>query len=433
MNSRPAQRIVAVCAVIALTNTSAWGQACRFARNLDPYLNIFSDASLVSKDGTVLVGRRGNSEEETAVRWTAADGFQHIRSMTGQKSEIHAISDDGSVLVGHAFNEHTGEVNALRWNVNEGSENLGVLPGGRASCAYSTSADGSVLAGYCTIGFNHRPIRWTREDGMQDLGTLGGNSARAVVVSADGKVITGYSYTANGGIIDHTFRWTAETGMQNLGTVNGKDTVPIVISADGSTIFGTWDTYRCFRWTEEHGMQNFNAVVGTNLQMIPTAISADGSVLVGRIQGSSSWRPFRWTKDGGLLYLSESAGSATGVSSDGSAMSGNANGPFRWTIDNGFQLLPKVGKGFRSSVAWAISADGTTVVGSMQNEVGRLTMCVWYETTADFDGSNFVDTDDFTAYVQAFESGDGNADFDRSGFVDTDDFSAFVTAFEAGC
>jgi hypothetical protein len=52
---------------------------------------------------------------------------------------------------------------------------------------------------------------------------------------------------------------------------------------------------------------------------------------------------------------------------------------------------------------------------------------------ADFDGTGFVDTDDFTAFVLAFEAGTDNADFDGSGFVDTDDFDAFVRAFENGC
>ncbi|MCG3124292.1 MAG: hypothetical protein GIKADHBN_02749 [Phycisphaerales bacterium] len=55
------------------------------------------------------------------------------------------------------------------------------------------------------------------------------------------------------------------------------------------------------------------------------------------------------------------------------------------------------------------------------------------ECGADFDQSGFADTDDFDAFVTAFEAGDAAADFDRSGFVDTDDFDAFVRAFEAGC
>ncbi|HRJ49529.1 MAG: hypothetical protein KF787_03575 [Phycisphaeraceae bacterium] len=52
---------------------------------------------------------------------------------------------------------------------------------------------------------------------------------------------------------------------------------------------------------------------------------------------------------------------------------------------------------------------------------------------SDFDGSGFVDTDDFTAFVIAFENGDEACDIDGTGFVDTDDFTSFVIAFEFGC
>ncbi len=63
---------------------------------------------------------------------------------------------------------------------------------------------------------------------------------------------------------------------------------------------------------------------------------------------------------------------------------------------------------------------------------------------ADFDGSGFVDSDDFVSYVDNFVLGCAgpadpdpactqSADFDGSTFVDSDDFVAFVSAFEAGC
>lgn len=52
---------------------------------------------------------------------------------------------------------------------------------------------------------------------------------------------------------------------------------------------------------------------------------------------------------------------------------------------------------------------------------------------ADVDGSGFVDIEDYTAFVLAFEAGSPTADFDVSGFVDTEDFDAFVEAFEGGC
>jgi DNA-binding beta-propeller fold protein YncE len=52
---------------------------------------------------------------------------------------------------------------------------------------------------------------------------------------------------------------------------------------------------------------------------------------------------------------------------------------------------------------------------------------------ADFDGTGFVDTEDYDAFVRAFEAADPTADVDGSGFVDTDDFDEFVRRYEAGC
>jgi hypothetical protein len=52
---------------------------------------------------------------------------------------------------------------------------------------------------------------------------------------------------------------------------------------------------------------------------------------------------------------------------------------------------------------------------------------------SDFDLTGFVDTDDFDAFVEAFEAGHPSADVDMSGFVDTEDFDTFVHYFELGC
>ncbi len=66
--------------------------------------------------------------------------------------------------------------------------------------------------------------------------------------------------------------------------------------------------------------------------------------------------------------------------------------------------------------------------GSATSEPANLTVC-----PADFDCSGFVDIEDFSGFVLAFEAGTDNADFDGTGFVDTEDYDAFVRAFESGC
>ncbi len=67
------------------------------------------------------------------------------------------------------------------------------------------------------------------------------------------------------------------------------------------------------------------------------------------------------------------------------------------------------------------------------NGNGEADICEPAYCPSDFDHSGFVDIEDFTAFVLAFEAGTDDADFDLSGFVDIEDFTGFVLAFEAGC
>ncbi len=116
---------------------------------------------------------------------------------------------------------------------------------------------------------------------------------------------------------------------------------------------------------------------------------------------------YQWRRDGVPL--------TDGHASEGSTISGSAGS---------LLVISRVG------VADAATYDCvlTNSCGSVTTHPARLSICA-----SDFDGSGFVDTEDFDAFVHAFEAGTDDADFDGSGFVDTDDFTAFVLAFEAGC
>jgi sugar lactone lactonase YvrE len=88
-----------------------------------------------------------------------------------------------------------------------------------------------------------------------------------------------------------------------------------------------------------------------------------------------------------------------------------------------------VNMGFEGTPSLSRGASGNWI----QSSRSAALRVIAYSCPSDFDGTGFVDTDDFDAFVVAFESGAQSADFDGTGFVDTDDFDAFVVAFESGC
>jgi hypothetical protein len=79
---------------------------------------------------------------------------------------------------------------------------------------------------------------------------------------------------------------------------------------------------------------------------------------------------------------------------------------------------------------WAHNDELTTIrAGQSMGHINMLQFFCW----ADYDRSDFVDTDDYTAFVLDFELGVPEADFDGSGFVDSEDFANFVQRFIEGC
>ena len=133
--------------------------------------------------------------------------------------------------------------------------------------------------------------------------------------------------------------------------------------------------YRLF-WEETHPPEEPLVFNGLGVDFIATALSSDGSTIVGYIRDKlPPQRPYsvRWTSASGLELLAEAAQAVGGsfanaVSADGNIVAGAMFTPeseaFWWTEAGGMVGLGDLPGGLNHSFAFGISADGSIIAGN---------------------------------------------------------------------
>jgi probable HAF family extracellular repeat protein len=251
---------------------------------------------------------------------------------------------------------------------------------GISSEAIDVSANGSVVVGFRTTGAGREAFRWTASGGMVGLGDLAGGDffSAATGVSADGSVVVGYGRSVTGW--DQAFRWTASGGMVGLGDLPGGDPQSSAegVSGDGTIVVGIGSPLSPdrspFRWTANSGMVALDALLN-NTGGAAADVSANGTVVVGRIRIQTGIEAFRWTASGGMIGLGDFPGSgvnsqANAASADGSVIVGQGTKSdflteaFRWTTSGGMVGLGDLPGGNLNSSAADVSADGLVTVGT---------------------------------------------------------------------
>ena len=293
------------------------------------------------------------------------------------------VSADGNVVVGESrvnISENNWNYHAFIWTPENGMVDLGTL-GGTYSYARAVSADGNVVVGQSSLSGNNsnRAFRWTSAGGMQDLGTLGGTYSYAYDLSSDGAVVVGYSYVDTTNSHHHAFRWTQAGGMADLGTLGGEYSYAVATNGDGSVVVGESDittgegnANRAFRWTQAGGMVNLGTLGGN--YSYARDVDDSGAVVVGYSTTDTAnnfYHAFRWTQAAGIQDLGTLGGNysyARRISADGSTIVGysyvvdnTAHRAFRWTEATGMQDLGTLGGDW--SYGEDVSADGSVVAG----------------------------------------------------------------------
>ena len=246
---------------------------------------------------------------------------------------------------------------------------------GTGPCGVSAiSADGSTIVGSQTVAPNiSHPFKWSPASPVVgvDLGVLTPNqSVGASAVNADGTLIVGYGYNTT------AFRWRPSTGL----TPMSPGALPYGVSADGSVIVGKiFQGSVAAIWTDILGTQptppTLLPIVGFNALNDAYAISADNTIVVGNAidaSSESSSAAFWLLGNGQLLDGSPTLGSkaARAITPDGriivgclgqDAFAGGAAQAARW--DNGIPIALGKLPGNLGAVADAVSADGSVIVG----------------------------------------------------------------------
>lgn len=351
-----------------------------------------------------------------------------------------AISGNGGVVAGSLGGGPLADVNAFVWDRAVGNVvNIGGLAGGNLSYATGVSGDGSVVVGTTGANFGdpyQQGWRWTGEDGFTALDDIGDDIlifGSAEDISADGSTVVGTGsvgdYDPDTDDISSGAIWPAGgTTPTNLGNLPSPiitgGLLPTAASADGSVVVGFGPGFgddgstfanRSFRWTQAAGLVDIGSVPGRpNGSVHITDCSSDGNTLVGysTAGGVNTWEAVVWTADTGLRTL-RSILVERGVVIP-------ANIALRETYCNGEGTI---------IAGWAYDI----AINRYRGYIAEIPP----ECHADFNGDGFVDLFDFDEFVSCFEGEvcppGRDSDFNGDGFTDLFDYDDFVVAFDRGC
>ena len=302
-----------------------------------------------------------------------------------------ALSGDGNTMAANIG----GAI--YRWTPSGGFVSLG--GGDPFSASIGISADGGyIAASRLNADGNMGPQRWDAQAGWIELGhpsdgcaiNEGSESSwgSAYGVSAGGGVVVGLAWTCD--YHAEGFAWTPSGGMVSLGRPPNRSTRASAVSADGSTIVGfSEDPTGGFRRAASWKNGVVTLIAGTNTPGEAAAVTSDGSQIVGQAD-PHNWlfgSAFDYTNGerimlGTLSHKHRDSSYANGISDDGTIVGFSGQSSFSGVqhafIENKHWGDPsmrslkhileahgaKVPSGIILNDALAISADGSTVVGT---------------------------------------------------------------------
>lgn len=193
---------------LAFLWTSAAGM-----KSLGTLGGIASAAYSINSFGQVVGWATDRSGDPHAFLWTARTGMRDLGTLGGDNSEALGINDSGQV-VGDSL-APDGLSHVFLWTEAEGMKDLGQL--GSFGCSAHSINAADHLVGYCDDLNGPRAIDSKPEGAINGL-PLGRVFAIANAINGHGRVAGQFS---SDGEHFHAFLWSSDQGLTDLGTLGG--------------------------------------------------------------------------------------------------------------------------------------------------------------------------------------------------------------------
>ncbi len=294
---------------------------------------------------------------------------------SGVADDARAVSADGSVVVGSAMVYHPffgGTRKAWRWTAANGMRLIGGYGG--YDTAHAISGDGNTIVGW-TSAQGSRACRW---EGPNHALALMNYGMELNAISTDGITIVG------------RVGWCAGRGptSQGLSPIqqNCYLSTSLGVSSNGAVVVGTTRQQSgyvdAFRWTETGGIRILPRLVGFGGNAEASCACGDGSRAFGSCTNPVTGQTIAvmWYGEGPANSLGLAQGhnagwltacSASGAVAVGTGIEAGGSRAIVWTdrygVQDLFRMLDATGiatVGWTQSRAVAVSADGSTIVGS---------------------------------------------------------------------
>jgi probable HAF family extracellular repeat protein len=255
-----------------------------------------------------------------AILWAKDGSITDLGTLGGNDSLANAVNNHGQVagealntipdlFAGNFFIPGVTQVHAFRWTKSQGMQDLGTL-GGADSAAFYINERGQI-AGWSftnaavnsTTGMpTQDPFLW--ENGkMTDLGTLGGTIGFAYALNNRGEVV-GTSNLA-GDLTEHPFLWSKSEGMKDLGTLGGTYGHANYINDAGDVVgfanIANDQAGHAFLWC--HGVMTDLGTLGADPASEAYAVNLQGQVVGNTFALGVDLHAFLWEDNGPMVDL----------------------------------------------------------------------------------------------------------------------------------